>query len=52
MPLEKSKEIAAEGMKRLRQIGNDAPLWLCLVVKIKTNASKNNVAQEPGMLGP
>ena len=27
-------------------------LWLCLVVKVKSDARKNNTAQEPGMLGP
>ena len=32
--------------------GNDAPLWMCLVVKVKSSVVKNNTAQEPGMLGP
>ena len=41
-----------EGMKRLNQSGNNAHLWMCLVVKVKSDAVKNNIAQEPGMLGP
>ena len=44
--------IAPEGMKQLGQSRNDAQLWICLVVKAKSDAVKNNVAQEPGMLGP
>ena len=52
MLLEKSKDIAPEGMKRLSQSGNNTQLWMCLVVKVKSDAVKNNVAQEPGMSGP
>ena len=52
MLLEKSKEIVPEGMKRLSESGNNTQLWMCLVVKVKSNAVKNNTAQEPGMLGP
>ena len=37
---EKSGEIASEGMKRLSQSGNKAQLWMCLVVKEKSNAVK------------
>ena len=44
--------IAPETVKQLGQGRNDAHLWLCLVVKVKSNAIKNNIAQEPGMLGP
>ena len=44
MLLEKSREIAPERMKRLSQSGNDTQLWMCLVVKVKSNAVKNNVA--------
>jgi len=44
MLLERSGEIAPEGMKRLSQSGNDAQLWLCLVVKVKSGAVKTNVA--------
>ena len=51
MLLEKSGEITPEGMKRLSQSGNNAHLWICLVVKVKSDAVKNNIALEPGMLG-
>ena len=37
-------KIAPEGMKMLRQSGNNAQLWMCLVVKVKSNAVKNNIA--------
>ena len=44
--------IAPERMKQLDQSGNDAQLWMCLVVKVKSKAVKNNISYEPGMLGP
>ena len=31
---------------------NDAQLWMCLVMKAKSSAVKNSIAQEPGKLGP
>ena len=34
--------IAPERIKWLGQSGNDTQLWLCLVVKVKSNAIKNN----------
>ena len=37
-------EITSERMKRLDQSGNDAQLWMCLVVKVKSDAVKNNIA--------
>ena len=40
MLLEKSREIALEGMKRQNQIGNDTQLWMCLVVKVKVQYCK------------
>ena len=43
MLLEKIEEIAPEGMKRLSQKRNNAQLWMCLVVKVKSNAVKNNI---------
>ena len=55
MLLEKTKGqllIAPERMKQLSQSRNDAQLWMCLVVKVKSNAVKNNIAQEPGILSP
>ena len=39
-------------MKRLSQSKNQAQLWMCLVVKVKSHAIKNNTAQELGMSGP
>ena len=44
MLLEKSGEIASEGMKKLSQGGNNAQLWMCLVVKVKCDAIKSNTA--------
>ena len=52
MLVEKHGEIPPERMKRLSQSRNDAQLEVYLVVKVKSNAVKNNIAQEPGMLGP
>ena len=52
MLIEKTREIAPEGMKKLSQSRNNTQLWVYLVVKVKSNAVKNNIAQEPGMLGP
>jgi len=36
--------IAPERMKWLGQSGNDAHVWMSLVVKVKYNAIKNNIA--------
>ena len=36
---------------KMGQNGNDTQLWICLVVKVKCDAIKNDIAQEPGMLG-
>ena len=52
MLLEKSIEIATERMKRLSQSRNNTQLWMCLVVKVKSDVVKNNIAQEPEILGP
>jgi len=38
MLLEKSGEISPEGMNKLSQSGNNAEFWMCLVVKVKSNA--------------
>ena len=40
--LEKSGEIAPEGIKRLSKSRNNTQLWLCLIVKVKSDAVKNN----------
>ena len=51
--LGKSREIALKIMKRLGQSENhDTKLWMCLVVKVKFNPVKNNIALKPEMLGP
>ena len=42
--------IAPERMKHLGQSRNDTQLWMCLGVKVKSDAVKNNIAWEPGML--
>ena len=34
------------------QSRNDAQLYICLVVKVKSDAVRNKTAQEPGMLVP
>ena len=44
MLLEKSEKIAPEGIKRLNQSGSNAQLWMCLVVKVKSDAVKNSIA--------
>ena len=44
--------IAPERIKWLDQNGNDAQSWMCLVVKVKSDAVENNIAQESGKLGP
>ena len=44
MLLVKSGETAPERMKRLSQSRNKAQVWMCLVVKIKSDAIKNNIA--------
>ena len=35
---------SSEGMKKLSQSRNSAQLWMCLVVKVKCDAIKNNIA--------
>ena len=44
MLLGKSREIAPEKMKGLGQSENYAQVWMCLVVKVKSDAIKNNIA--------
>ena len=52
MLLEKSREKAPRGMKRLSQSRNNVQLWMCLVAKVKSDAVHNNIALGPGMSGP
>ena len=35
--------IAPERMKRLGQNRNDNQLWMCLVMKVKSDAAKNSI---------
>ena len=44
--------IAPEIMMRPGQRGNEAQLWMGLVMKVKSNVIKHNTALEPGLLGP
>ena len=44
MLLEKSGEIALHGMKMLSKSRHDIQLWMCQVVKAKSDAVKNNIA--------
>ena len=41
MLLEKSRAIPPKGMKRLSQSRNSTQLWICLVVKVMSDAFKN-----------
>ena len=45
-------QIAPERMKWLGQSRDDAHLWMCLGIYVKSDGLKNNITQEPGMLGP
>ena len=36
--------IALERKKQLGQSGNGVQLWMCLVVKVKSDAVQNNIA--------
>ena len=36
-----------EKMKRQSQSKSSAQLWMCLVMEVKSDAVKNNIAQEP-----
>ena len=40
----KSGEIALERKKSLGQSGNNAQSWMCLGVKVKSDAVKNKIA--------
>ena len=41
---ERAMTNSSERMEWLGQSGNNAQLWLCLVVKVKPNAVKNTIA--------
>ena len=44
MLLEKSGEIVQERMKRLSQSKNNTQLWMGLVMEVKSDAVKSNIA--------
>ena len=44
MLLDKSGDIAPERMKRQSQSENNTQLWMWLVMEVKSNAVKNNIA--------
>ena len=52
MLLENSEEITPESMKRRNQSKNNIQLWMWLAMEVKSDSVKNNIALEPGMLGP
>ena len=45
-------EMTPERMKRQSQSKNNAQLWMSLMVKVKSEIVKNNIVQEPRILGP
>ena len=51
-PPEISGEITPERMKRQIQSKNNTQLWIWLIIEVKSDVVKGNIAQEPGTLGP
>ena len=52
MLLEINGEITPERMKGWSQSKNNTQLWMSLVIEARSDAIKNNIAEEHGMLGP
>ena len=52
MLLEISGEITPERTKGWSQSKHNTQLWMVLVVESRSDAVKNNIAYEPGILGP
>ena len=50
--LEISREITPERMKRQSQSKNNTQLWMCQVIEVNSDAIKNYIAQNSGILGP
>ena len=50
--MEFSGEITPERMKGWSQSKNNTQLWMGLVMEVKSDAVKSNIAYEPRMLGP
>ena len=44
MLLEKTRELDPERMKRLSQSENNTQLWMLLVMEVKSDAVKSNIA--------
>ena len=51
MLLEISGEITPERMKGWSQSKNNTQVWMWLMIEARSDAIKNNIAYEPGMLG-
>ena len=47
-----SGEITPERMKGRSQSKDNTQLWMWLVMEVKSDAVKSNIASEPEMLGP
>ena len=52
MILEINREITPERMKRWSQSKNSTQLWMGLMMEVKSDAMKSNIAWGPGTLGP
>ena len=52
MLLEISGEITPERIKGWSQSKNNTQLWMWLMIDVKSDTVKSNIAQEPGMSGP
>ena len=44
LPWKSKLSIAPERMTWLGQSRNDPQLWMCLIMKVKSDAAKNNIA--------
>ena len=52
MLLGERREVAPVRLKSLGQNTNGVRSQMCLVMKVKSDAMKNNIAKEFGLLGP
>ena len=50
--MEKSGEIAPEKNEEAEPKQKQCPVWKSLVMEVKSDALKNSISEEPGMLGP
>ena len=46
---QRATTIVPEIMKSLSQSGNNAQLWICLVIKVKSNTVKKNIPKKHGI---